>query len=123
MVKTTLAVGLRSNNLSAYIQRRRLAVKKFFSVSLAAVAVVVAAPSIAQVKTTTDNSGSYNTGDRARSQTNVTVYNNSHNNVSAGVSGSTTYQQPSQGGQGPQQGTQRGSTSDTTGGVFIRKSF
>ena len=89
-------------------------------IGVAAFLIASAAPALAQVKT--DNTGSYNTGDRARSQTNVPVYE-SKNGTSVGGSASTTYQQPSQGGQGPQQGSQRGSTSTTTGSVYIRKTF
>lgn len=94
--------------------------KNFVILGIAAITVAVSTPATAQIKT--DNTGSYNTGDRARSQTNVTVYEKK-GGVSAGVSGSTTYQQPSQGSNSPQQGSQRGSSSSSTGGVFIRKTF
>lgn len=95
--------------------------KSFVLFGASAAFLTIAMPAFAQ-SVQSDNSGSYNTGDRARSQTNVPLYQ-SKSGTSAGVSGSTTYQQPSQGGQGPQQGTQRGSASDSSGTVYIRKTF
>ncbi|WP_426291536.1 hypothetical protein [Sphingomonas sp. TWP1-3-1] len=95
--------------------------KSFTLFGASAAFLTIAVPVSAQ-SVQSDNNGSYNTGDRARSQTNVPVYQNKNGAV-VGVSGTTTYQQPSQGGNGPQQGSQRGSTSDSSGTVYVRKTF
>lgn len=44
-------------------------------------------------------------------------------NTTVGVGSTTIYNQPGMGGNGPVQGTQRGSTSDTSYGAAIRLTF
>lgn len=76
--------------------------------------------SIAQVKTR-DMSSTTSAGSTTvdRSFTGVDV----SKNTSIGVGSTTVYSQPSQGGSGPVQGSQRGSTSESSRGVMIERRF